>query len=451
MFAWLAQLVVQYGYAMIILFVFAEGVGVPLPGETALVMAAALAAQGRLSLVGVIAAGTLGSLLGGSGGYWIGRLGGIALLRRDRRWWRADGGGLARAQRFFERYGAPSVFLARFVALLRTVVAMLAGASRMPFGRFTLYNGLGGLAWATAVGVVGYLFGRNLPRLQRGLGRAGLAVALLVSLLTGLGLAWRWFHANRETIVARVWQLWERTAISRPFAWLRARSPRAWTFVAARFARGEYLGLHLTIGLLCSLIGLWGFAAVTEDILSMQPLTQFDVALAQWFHGHATPVGEAVCTALSAVGGPWAMTVGTSGVALLLILRRRWLMCGGWLAALAGGAVLNEAVKLVIRRPRPPYAAGYAYGFSFPSGHAMGSVVAYGMLIYLVVLATRSRAVHVVAAGAGAVLIAGIGFSRLYLGVHYFSDIVGGYAAGTVWLSACISGLEVARRREAPR
>jgi membrane-associated phospholipid phosphatase len=130
-------------------------------------------------------------------------------------------------------------------------------------------------------------------------------------------------------------------------------------------------------------------------------------------------------------------------VGFLFAARRQWILLGGWLAAFAGGGLLNTVLKLVVHRPRPPYAAGFLHhaSWSFPSGHAMGSLIGYGMLAYAVTLLwihRRSAQLSVVLVAA--LLIVAIGLSRLYLGVHYFSDVVGGYAAGVLWLSACISG-----------
>jgi membrane-associated phospholipid phosphatase len=219
--------------------------------------------------------------------------------------------------------------------------------------------------------------------------------------------------------------------------------------VAARFARGEYLGLHLTMGFVVSLAGLWLFGGVTEDIIHHDPLTQFDVTLLDWVRAHATPAGYAVFTAISLLGSPVAMTVLALGVGLLLGVRHQWIVLGGWAAAFAGGALLVAVLNLVIRRPRPPLAAAFLhdYSWSFPSGHPMGSLIGYGMLAYLlVVLWIHRRSMQISIVPGVALVIVAIGLSRLYLGLHYFSDVVGGYAAGVLWLSACISGLEVARR-----
>ncbi|MDP9263486.1 MAG: phosphatase PAP2 family protein, partial [Acidobacteriota bacterium] len=141
-------------------------------------------------------------------------------------------------------------------------------------------------------------------------------------------------------------------------------------------------------------------------------------------------------------------------VALALAVRRQWLLLAGWAAAMAGAGVLDAVLKHIVQRPRPPQAATFLHrdSFSFPSGHAMISLVAYGMLAYLLVLfwgSRRGRRVAIIAVAAALALA--IGFSRLYLGVHYFSDVIGGYAGGLLWLSACVTALEIARRHPESR
>ena len=285
--------------------------------------------------------------------------------------------------------------------------------------------------------------------------QASLAVGLFVALVVGLVLAWAWFERNRARLVARTQRLWHHILLSPRMRALSARYPRTWTFVAARFARGEYLGLHLTVGLAVSLAGLWLFSEITEDVIRHDPLTQFDVTLLTWLRAHATPTGYAIFNTISVLGSSMAMAVLALGVGILLAAQRRWIVLGGWAAAFAGGAILDVVLKLVIRRPRPPDAADFLSGasWSFPSGHAMGSLIAYGMLAYilLVVVRIRGRGAQIAVVLGAALLIVAIGSSRLYLGVHYFSDVVGGYAAGVLWLSACISGLEGLRSQRLRR
>ena len=224
-----------------------------------------------------------------------------------------------------------------------------------------------------------------------------------------------------------------------------------WRFVAGRFARGEYLGLHLTIGLAICLAASWLFAGITEDVVHHDPLTVFDYAVLDWLHAHASPTGLAIARVISAVGSPKAVGVLGLGVVVVLALRREGLFLEAWVLAFLGGALLNQGLKRAIQRPRPEHSSILSYqSWSFPSGHAMESLIAFGMLAYVVIVlvpaARPYRALIVLCATA---LILAIGFTRLYLGVHYFSDVVGGYAAGALWLSACISGLEITRRWQA--
>lgn len=240
--------------------------------------------------------------------------------------------------------------------------------------------------------------------------------------------------------------------MTEPMQYLRERYRRTWRFVAARFARGEYLGLHLTVGLAICLGALWLFAGITEDVVHQDALTTFDLQVLAGLHARATPTGYALARAVSALGSPLAMVVLALSVSVLLAARRQGVLLEGWVIAFAGGGILNQVLKKIVHRPRPLHSSILSStSWSFPSGHAMESLIGYGMLAYLLlVLLPEARARSPLVVGAAAVLILAIGFTRLYLGVHYFSDVAGGYAAGVIWLSACISGLEITRHWRPP-
>ena len=300
----------------------------------------------------------------------------------------------------------------------------------------------------------GYLFGHNLPRLEHSITRASLALVLLVALVVFLILAMRWFRENASSIADRTANAWRRVTTSPRFIAFRGRHPRIWRFLVVRFAREEYLGLHLTVGFVVALGALWLFGGITEDVVNHDPLTQLDLTILHWFRAHATHTTDTISSIVSLVGSPGAMAAIAVTVGVVLLVRRHWIELTGWVAAFVGGGLLNVALKNAVQRPRPVGAGAFLhalngeYSYSFPSGHAMGAAIGYGMLAYLVVafwLHGRTARVSVVVVTA--TLIVAIGMSRLYLGVHYFSDVVGGYAAGVVWLAACISGVEIARRQ----
>ncbi len=181
-----------HGLILLFALVAIESAGVPLPGETALVAAAILSERGHYSLLAVICVAAAAAILGDNGGYWIGRKGGRALLRRTpvvRNYFERA---LPPAERFFRRHGAKTVFLGRFIAILRVTAAWLAGISHMPWWRFLLWNATGGIAWAALVAVVAYKFGDAAAEAISRYGLLGAAAAVVVALLGFVALkVWR--------------------------------------------------------------------------------------------------------------------------------------------------------------------------------------------------------------------------------------------------------------------
>jgi membrane protein DedA with SNARE-associated domain len=186
------SLVHHYGLAVLFLLVAMESAGVPLPGETALIGAGVLAARGHFDIAVVIAVAATAAIVGDNVGYWIGRLGGRKLLTRWERLDRHASKVLPWSERFFHRHGAKTIFIGRFIAVLRVTAAWLAGVSRMHWWRFFLWNAAGGICWAVLVGLVAYYAGHAAAN---AIGRYGLFGAGAV--ITVVGLAY---------IVLRLWR-----------------------------------------------------------------------------------------------------------------------------------------------------------------------------------------------------------------------------------------------------
>jgi membrane protein DedA with SNARE-associated domain len=159
---WLSTL----GYIAVALFVGIEGIGVPIPGETMLITAAVFAAEGHLNIAGVIAAAAIGAVVGNSIGYSVGWFGGYPLLRRFGKYVRLNEPQVKVGRYIFKRYGTRVVFLGRFVSILRTYLAFLAGANRMPLPKFLLAITAGAVAWALVYGVGAYALGSEISHLS---------------------------------------------------------------------------------------------------------------------------------------------------------------------------------------------------------------------------------------------------------------------------------------------
>ena len=177
------------GYPAAGLGILIESAGVPFPGEALLLAAAAWAAARNHSIVLVILFGFLGSVVGADIGYYLGHRGGRPFVERFGHLFRIRPEHITRAELFFARHGDKAVLAARFILGLRTWGSMLAGMARMPFWRFQLLSALGGLAWATAVGVAGYLLGSNLALITtviRDVGIGGLVVVVVIVVIAVL-------------------------------------------------------------------------------------------------------------------------------------------------------------------------------------------------------------------------------------------------------------------------
>lgn len=197
----------------------------------------------------------------------------------------------------------------------------------------------------------------------------------------------------------------------------------------------------------------WAFGWLLEEVLDAESLGRWDEMTIEWLHAHQTPFGDRVFQMVTLFGLPGVVIVSLA-VALYLYRHHAWLLLTGWIAANAGGGVLDQVLKLSVHRARPPFASAFFHGqsSSFPSGHAMGSTICYVMLAYVITRLNplpRSRQAVLYAAGAGLALL--IGFSRLYLAVHYPSDVVGGHLGGVAWLAACITGVEIGRAEAGER
>jgi len=440
------SLIEHYGYLVILFGVMLESTGVPLPGETILLASGVLVQRGHLDLGDVIAFGILGAVLGDQIGYWVGREGGRPFVLRWGRYVFITPQRLGRAEAFFDRHGGKAVFLARFFSGLRVFGALVAGISRMRWWTFILYNALGGAVWATAVVLLGYFLGSSIGLVERWLGRATLVLALMLAVVVAFYLSYRWAAHNRARLVG-----WEEALLAYPpAARLRSRYDAQLRWLLRRLTPGQYLGLHLTVGLLTAAGSLWLFGGLAEDLLTGDPLVRFDRTLDDYLHAHATPSLTTFFLIVTALGSIEVIVLLGVIVAAFLALGQRWLILGSWLAAVAGSAVLNHLLKGLFQRPRPYFEHPLLIetSYSFPSGHAMESFVVYGMLAYFVVLALRTWESRVGVVLGAALLVVLIGFSRMYLGVHYFSDVIAGYAAGGVWLSALITGVETLRRRK---
>ncbi|MGA2856125.1 MAG: DedA family protein [Candidatus Sulfotelmatobacter sp.] len=187
---------VHYGYWAVAVALLVENAGAPVPGETVLLLASFLAyAEHELQLGWIIAVGTIAATLGDNLGFALGYYGGRPLMNRYQSVFRIQRRTLERGENLFARFGAVTVFFARFIFGMRIIAGPLAGVLRMPWRKFLAFNFLGAIVWVTAISGVGYLFGQHWERLQRGVKRVDLGVAIVVLVVA----AFLWWRSRRES------------------------------------------------------------------------------------------------------------------------------------------------------------------------------------------------------------------------------------------------------------
>ena len=241
------------------------------------------------------------------------------------------------------------------------------------------------------------------------------------------------FFVALTLLLAASWMFW--------WALLRYAGPAT----GARLPPLVVLGLRVATGFAVIVAGAMVFAELADGLDAEEALGRADQAFTDALARHVPPAAVQVFAAVTRLGDPITLTALCVVVATALwAVGRRWL-APAWVLTLVGGAALNVALKLVFARIRPIHdGLVLADGYSFPSGHSSGSVITYGMLAYLA-MRIAPRRWHVPVAIAVSALAVTIGASRMFLRVHYPSDVIAGFALGAAWLAVCIVSIELTR------
>jgi membrane protein DedA with SNARE-associated domain len=426
-------------------------VGLVVPGETFTILGGAVAGQGEVSLALLIAVVWFSAWAGDSVSFLIGRRTGRGFVLRHGHRVRITPERFKQVEDYFARRGGMTILIGRFIGLVRALAPFVAGSSGMRYRAFVPYSILGTGLWAATFTLIGYFASRSLNEAAKVAGRGTFLFGVVVALIVGIVLAARFLRMpeNRARLVAVI----ERRRSLRPLLGLARRIQPQVRFVWERLTPGP-LGLELTALIAALAVGLYVFLAYAV-VLGGDPSptpgdgTALDVAR-KLETGWLTDLNLAV-TKLGSL--TVSLAVAAAG-GLFLAWRRSWLE----LAVLAVAALIAfNAVPILkeeIMRPRPADGIASAGSAAFPSGHATHSIV-YAWLA--VTIATRIRHGRVLRTAVlrtalvtvGIVIAASVGLSRVYLRVHYLSDVSGGWALGVSVFSACaIVALVIARLRQ---
>lgn len=450
-FAWLPTGAPYYSIlGLIALFESLAVVGIFVPGSVLIVFAGFLAAHGQGELLPLIAVCALGSLAGDLLSYYLGaRLG--SGLRQHPLFLKRQAL-LHQAQLFFAAHGGKSVFAGRFVGFLRPFIPFVAGSAHMPPLAFSLWALVSAILWGIAYPGLGYLFAASWQLVEVWTGRFSLLILVLVLLFIANTLFWRYLIPLLWNGACRcghwILQRWRWLCQTPALRKLQQRWPGLWAFVAGRFCLQRASGLYLTLGLSVSAGFTVVFGWVLRDVLFPSQLTQLDQLVYQLAQSLRHPGTDAFFLLATFLGDGPVILMLAALCCLWLLLSNRDFSAAILVAGLLGGEALVFALKYLLNRPRPePFFTHLVLdSASFPSAHAFVAVVFYGLLVYLLLETLANLQARFTLVLGGSFLALLIGVSRIYLGVHWLSDVVGGFLLAALWLCFLITASEARRQ-----
>jgi membrane protein DedA with SNARE-associated domain/membrane-associated phospholipid phosphatase len=425
-------------YLLVGVFAFAETgafVGLVVPGETVMLLGGAVAGQGAIDIYLLIAIAWFSAWAGDTTSFFIGRrLGREFVLEHGPR----VGIGHERFEKvedYFSRHGGKTIFIGRFISLVRAFAPFIAGSSGMRYRAFVPYSILGTGLWASAHILVGYFFSRSIESAAKYAGRGAFVLATTIVIVVAAVTAVRYFRVERNRRRSVAWM--ERHAATRWLVALTRRFRPQLRFLWERVTPGGTFGLEFTSLMATFAVATFVLVAYTVIVNGEPGPTPGDdtaIEIAEklrvdWLTDVArafTHLGSSAVTGLLVFAG-----------AALLVARRRWAELG----VLLGGVILIfvgvHEIKDAIDRPRPDGGLIDASGSSFPSAHAAYSTFYVWLAVTIVMRLRVGMARGALVIGLGIALTALIGLSRVYLDVHYLSDVSAGWALGVASFSLC--------------
>jgi undecaprenyl-diphosphatase len=437
-------------YLLVGVFAFAETgafVGLVVPGETVMLLGGAVAGQGAIDIYLLIAVAWFSAWLGDTTSFFLGRKLGRNFVLDHGPKVGISHERFEKVEDYFGRHGGKTIFIGRFISLVRAFAPFIAGSSGMQYRAFVPYSILGTGLWATAHILVGYFFSRSIETAGKYAAKGAFLLATLIVVVVAIVWLYRRFREQENRDAAVRWM--EGHAATR---WLveLGRKPQ-FRFLWDRVTPGGTFGLEFT-SLMATLavasFVLVAYAVVVGEHPGPTPGDETAQEIVEHLRSGAL---TSIAKAISWLGAGGVVTALAAICAALLAWRRRWTEFWVLVAGMAITQTGIDVLKEVVDRPRPAGGLVDASGSSYPSGHAAHSVF-YLWLAVTIVLRLRpgmARATAVVTTGFA--LTALIGLSRVYLGVHYLSDVSGGWALGAVAFSlAAAAGLLVSQVRQNP-
>ena len=424
-------------------------VGLVAPGEFTVLLGGAVAFQGEISLPVIIAVTWVSAFAGDTVSFLLGaHLGREFLVRHGERF-RITPERLQTVERYFARYGGRTILIGRFIGLVRALAPFIAGSSRLPYRNFAPYSILGTGLWSIALILIGYFFARSLNTVTDIVGKGLLVFGIVVGVVVALVVAYRFLREpkNRRRVVAEM----EKRRALRPLVVLGRRLRPQFAFLGRRLTPGG-LGLEFTTLLAVLSVSLFVLIAYWSVVVGDPGPTPGDQTAYDMAHDLQADWLTDVAKVLTTLGSGWVTIPITVLAAIALAAWRRWMEFWALVIGMTLTVALVPEIKGWTDRPRPPDPVISVGGSAFPSGHAAQATVYTWLAVTLALRVVPGITRRSMVIAAGIVLTVLIGLTRVYLRVHWLSDVSSAWALGFSCFSAvAVVVLVVAHIRDNPR
>jgi len=440
-----------WGYWIVFLVAFLESlvlVGSILPGSTLIIFAGFLSAHGYLDIGDLIWFAAIGAILGDGLSFYLGS--------QSTRFFHLENKvlklkHLQRGQVFFQKHGNKSILLARFIGPIRSIVPFIAGLFKMKKGPYLFWNVTSALLWAPAYLFLGFFFGGSLKTIELWSTRFGIFLLFLFLLFLLIWILVKksgpFFTSLKSMLVALKESIRRRPIVQR---WA-TNHPALFYFLSGRLNKNKFSGLPLTLLFIAFIYIFSVFQGTIQDVINFRDIVSIDTAVANLLYSFRDPDLIKIFLWISLLLD-WKMIIASVSVVSLLcwLWRRRGYLLPFWIV-IGGAELFNFIGKLTVHRLRPEVAFYTETTFSFPSGHAAMAVALFGFGTYILFREIKNWKYKINILFFSVTLILLMGLSRLYLGVHFLSDVWGGYLLGLLWLIIGISISELLVHRQVKR
>jgi undecaprenyl-diphosphatase len=425
-------------YLLVGFFAFAETgafVGLVVPGETVMLLGGAVAGQGAINIYLLIAIAWFSAWAGDTTSFFIGRRLGREFVMRNGPRVGISHERFEKVEDYFSRHGGKTIFIGRFISLVRAFAPFIAGSSGMRYRAFVPYSILGTGLWASAHILVGYFFSRSIDTAAKYAGRGAFLLATLIVVVVGVVLLVRHFRVEENRRAATRWM--EGHFLTRWTVVLGRRYRPQLAFLWDRVTPGGTFGLEFTSLMATLAIASFVLVAYTVIVNGEPGPTPGDLTAMEVVESIRTSWLVDIAKVVTALGAAAIVFPLAAVCAAALAARRRWAELGVLVAGLAIVFVGVHEIKDAVDRPRPVGGLVAASGSSFPSAHATYSTFYVWLAVTIVMRLRAGMARGAAVIAVGIMLSALIGLSRVYLGVHYLSDVNAGWALGATSFSLC--------------